>query len=162
MKTNTFTLILSCYSPPKLKKKVYTVFKKLFLSLPILLSSITAVNAEVVVVVHPSNAAAIDAKVIQKMFLGKEKKFSTGNAVKPINLESSNPLRASFDESIVGRSSSQVAAYWSKLVFTGKGVPPSEVGSDADVIAIVSSDADAIGYIDSSSINDSVKVIPVN
>jgi hypothetical protein len=63
---------------------------------------------------------------------------------------------------IVGRSSTQVSAYWSKLVFTGKGVPPKEVADDAAVIAAVAADASAIGYIDSSSVTGDVKALTLN
>ncbi len=136
-------------------------FKQILVAATLMLGSIFSLHAEIVIVVHPSNAAAIDAKSVQKMFLGKEKKFSTGVSVTPINLQAANALRAQFDESIVGRNSSQVAAYWSKLVFTGKGVPPTELSSEVEVISAVAADPSAIGYVDASSLNDTVKVISI-
>ena len=45
------------------------------------------------------------------------------------------------------------------MVFTGKAQPPKEVSDDAAVIAKVSSDPEAIGYVDSGAVNDSVKVV---
>lgn len=39
--------------------------------------------AEVVVVIHPSNDADLDKKIVQRIFLGKEKKFSNGKEVLP-------------------------------------------------------------------------------
>ena len=44
-------------------------------------------------------------------------------------------------------------------MFSGKGKPPKELGSDADVINFVSSNPGAIGYIDAGSVNESVKVV---
>tara|TARA_R110002167_G_scaffold2771_1_gene13653 strand:- start:21 stop:236 length:216 start_codon:yes stop_codon:yes gene_type:complete len=41
-------------------------------------------SAELVLVVHPSNDATIDAKTAQRIFLGKENKFSTGKEALPI------------------------------------------------------------------------------
>lgn len=118
--------------------------------------------ADVVVVVHPSNDAALNKKLVKRIFLGKEKKFSNGKEVLPINQVPSSDTRGSFDTGTLGRSSTQIAAYWSKLVFTGKGIPPKELDNDAAVLAIVSDNPNAIGYVDSASVSDAVKVISLN
>lgn len=117
--------------------------------------------AELVVIVHPSNSSELSAKKVQRIFLGKEKKFGNGSAVKPIN-QTNNAARNDFDSNVLGRSSTQVAAYWSKLVFTGKGIPPKEVSGDAEVIAAVAADPAAIGYVDSSAVTGDVKTVPLN
>ncbi len=117
--------------------------------------------ADVVVIVHPSNNSTLDDRAVKRIFLGKEKKFSNGTGVTPIN-QADNDARDTFDSNVLGRSSSQVAAYWSKLIFTGKGVPPKEVGGDAEVVAAVAADPSAIGYIDSSAVTGDVKSIPLN
>jgi ABC-type phosphate transport system substrate-binding protein len=119
-------------------------------------------SAELVLVVHPSNDASIDVKAAQRIFLGKESKFSNGKEAIPINQAPDSPNRASFDTDTLGRSSTQIAAYWSKLVFTGKGIPPKEVGNDAEVIAIVAGNQDAVGYVDSASVTGAVKAISLN
>ncbi|NCP66257.1 MAG: phosphate ABC transporter substrate-binding protein [Paraglaciecola sp.] len=129
----------------------------------VLLSSVSGIaSAELVVIVHPSNAATIDSTQVQRIFLGKEKKFADGNEATPINTVASNASREQFDTKILERSSSQVAAYWSKLVFTGKGIPPKELENDAAVIATVAADASAIGYVDSAAVTGAVKVITLN
>jgi len=118
--------------------------------------------AEVVVIVHPSNDAALDEKAVQRIFLGKEKKFSNGKEVLPVNQVPSSGARSSFDTDTLGRSSTQIAAYWSKLVFTGKGIPPKELDNDAAVLAIVADNQNAIGYVDSASVSGAVKAISLN
>jgi ABC-type phosphate transport system substrate-binding protein len=118
--------------------------------------------ADVVVVVHPSNDAALDKKSVQRIFLGKEKKFSNGKEVLPVNQVPSSDARGSFDTDTLGRSSTQIAAYWSKLVFTGKGIPPKELDNDAAVLAIVADNPNAIGYLDSASVSGAVKVVSLN
>ena len=136
-------------------------FKRGCIAAMILLIS-QSVSAEVVMVVHPSNGDALDSKVVKRIFLGKEKKFPSGTVVTPINQSADSSVRGSFDDGILGRSSAQVSAYWSKLVFTGKGVPPKEVANDAAVIAAVAADPSAIGYVDSASVTGDVKAVPVN
>ncbi|WP_218311990.1 phosphate ABC transporter substrate-binding protein [Alteromonas antoniana] len=122
----------------------------------------SSVLAEVVVVVHPSNEASLTEKDVQRIFLGKEKKFPDGRESIPVNQETSNDIRGDFDQNVLGRNSSQVAAYWSKLVFTGKGVPPKEVSGDSAVIELIKENKSVIGYIDSASVTGDVKVIQLN
>jgi len=50
-------------------------------------------------------------------------------------------------------------AKWSKLVFTGKGSAPREFPSGEDVVKAVAADPHAIGYVDRSFVNMTVKVI---
>lgn len=90
-----------------------------------------SVSAELVVVVHPANNNTISEKQVKRIFLGKDKKFSDGTESIPVNQSQDNDVRQAFDENMLGRSSSQISAYWSKLVFTGKGIPPKEVSTDA-------------------------------
>lgn len=115
--------------------------------------------AQLVVIVHPSNNDSLDSKIVQRIFLGKEKKFPNGSECVAVNQVAETGIRQSFDKDILGRSSSQVSAYWSKLVFTGKGIPPEEVASDAEVIELVSQNPAFIGYIDRASATDSVKIV---
>lgn len=122
----------------------------------------SAAVAEIVLVVHPSNDASLDAKTAQRIFLGKTTKFSNGQDTKPINQVANSATRNTFDSDVLGRSTAQVSAHWSKLTFTGKGIPPNEVDNDAAVVALVASTPDAVGYVNKSAVNDSVKAITLN
>lgn len=115
--------------------------------------------AEVAVIVHPSNAASLDQAEITRLFTGRGATFNNGTKATPLNLAESAATRGDFDTKVLGKSSSQMKAYWSKLVFTGKGTPPKELASDADVKAAVAADATAIGYIDAASVDATVKVV---
>ncbi|MBE0363589.1 hypothetical protein PULV_a1052 [Pseudoalteromonas ulvae UL12] len=119
----------------------------------------TSVFAEVAVIVHPSNANAIDANAIAKIYTGKMKSFDDGSKIIAIAQDSGNPITDEFNEKALKKSSSQLKAYWSKLVFTGKGTPPKEVSNDAEVISLVASNPNTIGFISSSATDGTVKVI---
>jgi len=116
-------------------------------------------DAEVSVVVHPSNASSISNDDIKRIFLGKMKKFPGGGSVIVINQSSSSDARKSFDSGALGKSANQIKAYWSKLVFSGKGNPPKEVANDQEVISLVKDNPAVIGYVDSASVTGDVKVI---
>lgn len=132
---------------------------KLFMT--VLLSSLlsASVFAEVAVVVHPSVSDSASKKQISRVFLGKSKKLPGGQKVTPVALSEGNAARDEFNDKVLGKSDSQLKSYWSKLIFTGKGQPPSELDSDADVVAKVSSDPGTIGYISQESVTDAVKVL---
>lgn len=131
--------------------------KKLILATALSVCSLSAF-AEVAVIVNPANANNLDADAIKKIYLGKSKSFDDGTKVNPVN-QDGNSIADEFNDKVVGKSGSQLNAYWSKLVFTGKGTPPDKLSNDQAVIDFVSSNADGIGYIDSAKITDSVKVI---
>ena len=132
-----------------LKKSVFIIL--------CLFSSLTF--AEIAVIVNAGNNSEISDKDIKRMFLGKNKKFANGETVKAINLKSGNGIRGDFEKKVLGKSSSQVKAYWSKLIFSGKAKPLKELSSDSEVLSWVSSTPNAIAYIDASKVDDSVKVV---
>lgn len=128
------------------------------------ISTLTLMNmshaiADVAVVVHPSNDAAFDKGTIKKIFLGKSKSYSNGRSAILISANYSDPATEEFNSKVLGKSSSQVKAYWSKILFTGKGTPPQEMDSNAAVISSIASNPDAIGYLDASAVTGDVKVV---
>lgn len=118
----------------------------------VLMASFSAMS-QVVVVVNPTMNEEITKDEITRVYTGRS------SVLVPVNLKDSDAKRAAFDEKALGRTSAQLKAYWSKLVFTGKGNPPQEVTTDADVISFVSNNEYGIGYIDAANVTDKVKVI---
>lgn len=116
-------------------------------------------SAEVVVIVNaaaPVNSASADD--IAQVFLGKRSSIGGADLVAVDQTEGSASRNIFYDK-VVQKNGSQLTAYWSRLIFTGKGAPPKQVGSDAEVAEAVAEDEEAIGYVDSSAIIDGVKVI---
>lgn len=116
-------------------------------------------HAEIAVVVNPANANAVSSDDLNRLFLGRASSFADGSKATPLNLAEGLAARDEFDSKVLSRSSAQLKAYWSKLVFTGKGTPPKELADDAAVKAAVAADSSAIGYINSASVDGSVKVV---
>lgn len=115
--------------------------------------------ADVSVVVNTANSSAVSDKEIARLFLGKLKKFSGGESATPVNSKVGTAARTDFEKKVLNKSASQIKAYWSKRVFSGKGKPPTEVDDDAAVLAFVAANAGAIGYVDAASVDASVKVV---
>jgi ABC-type phosphate transport system substrate-binding protein len=110
--------------------------------------------AEVVVVANPKAAESSMSKdQVAQFFLGKS------TSMTPVDQPESAPIRAEFYKKVTDKDASQVKALWSKLVFTGKATMPKEAGDSAAVKKAVASDPKAIGYIEKSAVDSSVKVI---
>lgn len=117
-------------------------------------------SAEVSVIIGSANPnASIASADITKIFLGKSKRFPDGSQAVPIDQDDGTPARESFNKKVLGKSASQLKSYWSRLIFTGKGTPPKPSGDDEAVKALIAKNPNMIGYIDSSSVDGSVKVV---
>lgn len=116
--------------------------------------------AEVAVIVHPSaGIESLTEDDIARLFLGKSKSFPGGAQAVPINQNEGSAVREKFNETVCKKNASQYKAYWSQLVFTGKGTPPKDGGDDAGVKALVAANINMIGYVDASVVDASVKVV---
>jgi ABC-type phosphate transport system substrate-binding protein len=115
--------------------------------------------ADVAVIVHPSNGDALDKDSISRLFLNKMKSFPNGTNAVPLALAEGQAATDEFNGKVLSKSASQLTAFWSKLVFTGKGQPPKALGSDAEVVSAVAADPGAIGYVDAGSVDGSVRVV---
>lgn len=129
-----------------------------FLLVPALFVSCSLL-ADVAVVVHPANSAKMDPAEIAKLYLGRSKSFADGSAAIPLAQADSSAATPIFNEKILNKTGSQMKAYWSKLVFTGKGTPPQELLTDKEVIDLVSQNPSMIGYVKQESVTAAVKVV---
>jgi len=122
-----------------------------------ILASVT--HAEIAIIVNKASPlTAAQASDIQRVYLGKTQKID-GTAVTPINQTKNTSLSDTFNKVVLNKSGNQVKAYWSKLIFTGKGTPPQELNNDVEVINAVRGDVNAIGYIDANLVDDTINVI---
>jgi len=125
----------------------------------LLLAVSFTLQAELVVIAHPSVSDNLDRKEISRIYLGKSKKFPNGKSVLPINLPEGNASRNAFNSNVLKKSADQMKSYWAKQVFTGKGRPPREESSAKEVIDLVKDNPSIIGYIDASAVTGDVKVL---
>ncbi len=120
----------------------------------------TAAQAQVAVIVNPKNAAAtMTADQVSSIFLGKSNTLPSGAAALATDLPEASATRDQFYSKVTGKQAPQVKAAWSRLVFSGKGTPPKELASAADVKKFVAANPDAIGYIEKSAVDGTVKVV---
>jgi ABC-type phosphate transport system substrate-binding protein len=116
-----------------------------------LLAGSAAHAADIVVVVGPGST--LTKEQVPDAFLGKN------TSVAPLDLPESSPIRAAFYTKVTGKDVAQVKAIWARLVFSGKAQPPKELPDAAAVKKAVAADPKAVGYIEKSAVDGSVKVL---
>jgi hypothetical protein len=75
------------------------------------------------------------------------------------DLPEGSPVREQFYTKATGKTPAQVKAIWARLTFSGKALPPRELGNAAEVKRFVAGLPEAIGYIQKSDIDSSVKLV---
>jgi ABC-type phosphate transport system substrate-binding protein len=111
-----------------------------------------AAEPEVVVIGNPA-AQTLTKEQVADLFLGKNQ------GMKLLDLPNSAPVKAEFYQKVSGHDLSQVKATWARLIFTGKAQAPKEVADAAAVKKAVAADPKALGYIQKSEVDSSVKVL---
>jgi ABC-type phosphate transport system substrate-binding protein len=121
-----------------------------------------AVPDSFVIIVNRANpATTLTPAEASKLFLRKQTKWPDGQVARPIDQSETSPVRRRFSDVIHHMDVPSVKSYWQELVFSGRGEPPPERASDADVIAFVKANPSAIGYVASTAPVAEVKVISV-
>lgn len=120
-------------------------------------------QASHVVIVNEANPTdSVTKTELARLFLKKTDKWKNGVEVQPVDQIRSRPVRDSFTKSVHGRSVSAILAFWQKMIFSGKAVPPPELDSDSEIVEFVRKNSGAIGYISAeTTVGDGVKVLPV-
>lgn len=111
------------------------------------------------VVSAKSRVKDLNADQVADIFLGKTSRFPDGSQAVPIDQPEDSPAREKFYAQFTGKSPAQLKAYWSKIVFTGRGQPPRQVGSGAEAKRFVAQNPNAIAYIDASLVDETVRVV---
>lgn len=118
----------------------------------LLLGSGLAMAADLVVVANPASGPLTKDQVAD-LFLGKNQ------ALTPVDLPEGSPNYADFYHKATGRDVAQVKATWARLVFSGKAQAPRQLPDAAAVKRAVAADPKAVGYIEKSAVDSSVKVV---
>ena len=118
------------------------------------------------VIVNKDNPAdSITRSELSQYLLKKSSRWGNGFAAKvdPVDLDSGSDVREAFSRAIHKRSVASIKNYWQRQIFSGRGVPPPEVASDAAVISHVQSRPGAIGYVSPrANLDSNVKVVSVS
>ena len=134
---------------------------RLILTLLVAVATFVArAHADVVVVVSAkSSVKSLTSEQTARIFLGKVVTFPNGQTAFPIDQPEGSAIRDEFYSKVAHKNPSQLTAYWAKVIFTGDGHPPKLLADNLAVRKAIASNPNAIGYIDKSAVNRSVRVV---
>jgi len=117
-------------------------------------------QAEMVVVVNTRcGVAAMTRNEVINVFFGRSRQFFNGVETQPVDMSDAHPDRARFYNALLGKDLSEVIAYWSRQVFSGRAQPPARVASPEEVIKYVASHPGGIGFVELSKADARVRVV---
>jgi ABC-type phosphate transport system substrate-binding protein len=116
-----------------------------------------------VVIVNADNpVSSLSQDELSRIFLKKTAAWKNGSRALPADLTASSQVRASFSQKIHGRDTAAIKAYWQKMIFSGRSIPPAELSSATEMAAFVAANRGAIGYLaEGASLGANVKTIRV-
>jgi ABC-type phosphate transport system substrate-binding protein len=119
-----------------------------------------AALADVVAVVSVKSAATTLSKIqVADIFLGRASRFPDGALAVPVDQTEGSSTRDEFYMKVTGKSAAQMKAYWSKIIFTGRGQPPKTVSNSIEVKKRLVENPAAIGYIEATLVDGTVRVV---
>jgi ABC-type phosphate transport system substrate-binding protein len=120
-------------------------------------------SAGYVVIVNESNyLTSLSAQEVARLFTKQTVRWTTGQAVTPVDLRADAPAREQFSRDVMGKSTAEVKAYWQTIIFSGRGIPPMEAPSEATVVQFVRATPGAIAYVSASTpLGDGIRVVRV-
>ncbi|MRV72371.1 hypothetical protein GJ700_11685 [Duganella sp. FT92W] len=117
----------------------------------------THAAAGVVLIGHAS-VPRLDEAVVQKIYSGKVVEVA-GVSVAAVHLRSGSAQRNQFLQAYLNQDEEKYTAYWTVRRYIGKGVPPRELASAADVISYVQGTPGALGYIDEADVKPGLNIL---
>ncbi len=117
-------------------------------------------KADIAIIANKSSSIdKLQSEQVQKLWLGKIHKLPGIGKIKVVDQTSNNPIKEEFYEKLTHKNMGQLKVYWAKIIFTGKALPPKALSSDKKVLEMVSKEKNILGYINSKSVTNDIKVL---
>ncbi len=95
---------------------------------------------------------------LTNIYLKRRRFWDDGTPIVPLNREAGSTARETFSRRVLGGPSATFVGYWNDQYFHGV-FPPATLSSSDAVKRYVAADRNAIGYVWSDELDDSVRVL---
>jgi hypothetical protein len=117
--------------------------------------------SQIIVIVNPNVKSSSASKSdLREVFSGSSSTLRDGTRVVPV-FHRPGPVQDEFVAIYLGKSDAALRAGWRSLVLSGQASMPRSLDSDSAVVAYVARTPGCIGYIDSKTSHEGVKVLAV-
>ena len=115
------------------------------------------------VIINAANPTeSMSASTVAKIFLKKVRRWDNNESITAVDLDAKDPVRKVFTRKIHGKSVTAIKSFWQRMIFSGRGQPPEEKGSQEEVLEFVRSTPGGIGYVsDDITLGDGVKELKI-
>ena len=122
-------------------------------------STFSGADALYVFVKNDSQIDSLSKNEIRRIYLGKAVRLSSGINLTPLDhIEDSKDFDAFYSQ-IIQKQKSQLASYWSRQIFSGKGRPPKQYYEDGVALQLAKSGRDYIAYSSSAEQAKQFKIV---
>ena len=97
-------------------------------------------------VIGHASLPRMDLGTVQRLYTGRAVEVS-GTSVTVVNAAPGSKLRERFMTDLLGQDDSKYVAYWTVRKHVGKGTPPRDLKSPAEIIEFVQNTPGAMGYV---------------
>lgn len=112
------------------------------------------------IIVHVDRVVELDLEAIAQIYLKTRRFWRTGEPIIPVNREADSAPRELFTRRVLHSDARQLGIYWNRQYFQGV-LPPATLASDEAILRFVARDRRAIGYVDASVLDGSVRVVMI-
>ena len=119
-------------------------------------------HADFYLIVQAANPQpALTQREAVGMFMGRNRAFHSGEVAQVYDLPRDSTQRAEFYQRLTGMGPAQINSYWARLMFSGQTMPPYAVQDEAAMVAVVKSNANAIGWLRKEPNDKALRVLLV-
>jgi len=116
---------------------------------------------DIVLIVNPGvTETSVSGDDVKNILLGNKARWESAGNIKVVILTEGAVHEKAIQE-FTQRTTDQFDKFWKKQVFTGKGIMPAQVKTEAEVVEYVSKNTGAFGYVAKESATDKVKVLSI-
>jgi len=101
-----------------------------------------------VVVNARCGVAVMTRNEVVNVFFGRYRQFFNGREAQPVDLFDDHPVRGQFYRRLVGKDLSEVNAYWSRQIFSGRLRALPKVATPEEAVKWIAAHPCGIGFIE--------------
>jgi hypothetical protein len=113
----------------------------------------------VLVVNNANQVDALSRKQIIDIYMGRFSTFPNGIKADPLDFPGGSIERQTFYEILVGKNEKKIKAYWSRLLFSGRAIPPEVLSPKSEIISTVAIGLNTIAYMDAKDVTPEMKIV---
>ena len=117
-------------------------------------------GARAVVNARLADSEITDRTDLRAVFTLRKRQWSSGAPIKVYVLPDKHEVHDSFVKQKLHLYPYQLRQIWNRLVFSGTGVAPVQLATEAEVLEAILSNPNAIGYVNSELLPKGIKAVP--